>query len=41
MSISARHSRKDILAFIIWNLILPTGMLTVTELIEEVELILN
>ena len=24
-------------AFIIWNLILPTGVLTITELIEEVE----
>jgi len=28
-------------AFIIWNLILLTGVLTITEPIEEVELMLN
>jgi len=37
MSISARHSRKGILAFIIWNLTLLTSVLTITELIEEAE----
>jgi len=30
-----------VLAFIIWNLILLTSVLTVTELIEEVEPMLN
>ena len=41
MFISARYSRKGMSAFIIWNLILLTSVLTVTKLIEEVELMPN
>jgi len=38
---SVRHSKKGVLAFIMWNLILLTSVLTITEPIEGVELMLN
>ena len=38
MSIFIRHSKKGVSAFIIWNLMLPISVLTITEPIEEVEL---
>ena len=41
MSISARHNKKGVLALIIWNSMVSTGISIVIELIDRVELISN
>ena len=41
LSMSARQSRKGVSAFTIWKLTRPIEVLTATDLIDAVELILN
>ena len=41
MSISVKYNKKNVLAFIMWNLTLLISVLTIMEPIKEVELILN